>query len=395
MGLFIILIITEILTLSVIRQHFYDKSWMKYYFIMTINAILSIWIWILWFKASSYVGNFDEADHIWMITNLRGTLAAVVFPRMLLILFHFTGLFARRKERGHNRLLTDSGLIISILIFLIVATGTLIGRFNLKTEYITLKLKGLEPDLEDLKIVQISDLHLTSFYHHQHLLEEIMLQINRQNPDLVINTGDFINVGWREFGRYDTILSKAKGKYGNFAVMGNHDFGTYHPFYTDADRKNNVLIMNDLIASSGYEVLNDEFTTINIGESEIALIGVMTMGSFPEIIHGDLKKATTGIYGADLKILLAHDPNQWDKDVIGKTDIELTLSGHTHGMQIGIITKAFKWSPAGYFYPKWDGLYQEGEQYMIVNRGLGVLGIPLRIGMPPQITVITLQSEKN
>lgn len=393
MWLFIILIITEILTLKVIRQHFYEKSWMSYYFLITFHAILSIWLWILWFKASSYRGIFDEPGNIWVLTNLTGMMAAVVFPRIILILFHFSGWLARKKTGGHNRILTNSGLIISVLIFLVIAVGTIKGRYNFKTENITVKIKGLKPDLDGLKLVQISDLHLTSFYHHQEMLERLMFKINEQNPDLLINTGDFITIGWREFSRFDTILNKAKAKYGSFAVMGNHDFGTYHPHYTDAERDNNVLLMNRFIASSGYRVLNDEFAIVNIRESKIALIGVMTRGSFPRMIHGDLKNALRGIYGADLKILLAHDPNQWDIDVTGKTDIDLTLSGHTHGMQAGILTKNFRWSPARYFYPRWNGLYKVGEQNLVVNRGLGVLGIPFRIGMPPEITVITLESE--
>ena len=393
MGLFIILIITEILTLVVIRQHFYDKSWMRYYLFIILHTVLSIWLWILWFKAASYWGIFDEPDHIWMLTNLSGMIAAVVFPRILLIVFHFSGWLARWKTGGHIRVLTNSGLIISVLIFLVIAEGTLKGRFNFQTENITVKIKGLKPDLVGLKIVQISDLHLNSFYHHQEVLEKVMTKINELNPDLLINTGDFITIGWREFSRFDTILSKSRAKYGNYAVMGNHDFGTYNPYFTDAEKDNNVLLMNKFIASSGYRVLNDEFTMVNIGGSRIAMIGVRTKGSFPGIIHSDLKKAASGIYASDLKILLAHDPNQWDKDVVGKTDINITLSGHTHGMQMGIMTKNLRCSPAHYFYPRWNGLYQEGEQYLIVNRGLGVLGIPFRIWMPPEITVITLQSE--
>jgi len=393
MWLFIILIITEILTLVVIRQHFYDKSWMSYYFLITFHAVLSIWLWILWFKASSYRGIFDEPGNIWVLTNLSGMIVAVVFPRILLIIFHFSGWLARKKTGGHIRILTNSGLLLSILIFLVIAGGTIRGRFNFKTENLTVKIKGLKPDLEGLKIVQISDLHVTSFYHHREVLEKVMARINELDPDLLINTGDFITIGWREFRGSDTILTKSKAKYGNFSVMGNHDFGTYHPYFTEADRDNNVLLMNKFISSSGYKVLNNEFRIVNIGESRIALIGVMTKGSFPGIIHGDLNKASSGIYGADLKILLAHDPNQWDKDVTFKTDIDITLSGHTHGMQAGILTKTFRWSPAQYFYPRWNGLYKEGEQYLVVNRGLGVLGIPFRIGMPPEITLITLQSE--
>jgi hypothetical protein len=391
--LLIILIITEILTLTVIRQHFYDRSWMQYYFFFTLNTILSIWIWILWFEAASYEGIFDEPDHIWVLTNLTGMVCAVVIPRILLSIFHFSGWFARKKPGDHNRLLTNLGIAISILIFSVIASGTLIGRFNFKTENITLKIKGLKRDLDGLKIVQISDLHVVSFYHHQALLEDVMLRINDLNPDIIINTGDFITVGWREFSRFDTILNKAKGKYGNYAVMGNHDIGTYNPFFTDADKENNIRLMKKFIATSGYKVLTDEFTLVNIGDSRIAMIGVMTKGSFPDIIHGDLNRAVSGTDSSDIKILLAHDPNQWEKEVTGKTDIDLTFSGHTHGMQIGILTKKIRWSPAQYFYPNWNGLYKAGEQYLVVNRGLGVLGIPFRIWMPPEITVITLQSE--
>jgi predicted MPP superfamily phosphohydrolase len=115
--------------------------------------------------------------------------------------------------------------------------------------------------------------------------------------------------------------------------------------------------------------------------------------SFPHIIHGDLAKAISGLDSADLKILLSHDPNQWEEEVTGKTDIDITLSGHTHGMQMGIMTKKIRWSPAKYFYPHWNGLYKQGNQYQYVNRGLGVIGIPFRIWMPPEITVITIKRE--
>jgi predicted MPP superfamily phosphohydrolase len=217
-----------------------------------------------------------------------------------------------------------------------------------------------------------------------------MDKVNSYNPDLVLNTGDFISYGWREFERNDTIISRVKSKYGNFAVMGNHDFGTYHPYFTEADRENNVLIMNKLIKSSGYMVLNDEFSTVNIGDAKIAVIGITTMGRHPHIIHGDLDKAMKGIDSVDLKILLSHDPNHWEAKVEGQTDIDLTLSGHTHGMQMGIYTKRFKWSPAKYFYPHWSGLFSDGNQFHYVNRGLGVLAIPFRIWMPPEITILTL-----
>jgi predicted MPP superfamily phosphohydrolase len=220
-----------------------------------------------------------------------------------------------------------------------------------------------------------------------------MNEVNTYEPDLILNTGDFVSYGWREFDNYDTILVKAKSRYGNYAVMGNHDFGTYNHDFTEADRENNVLIMNNKIRLSGYKVLNNEYAVVNIGDAKIGLIGVTTMGRHPDIVHGDLGKAISGLDSVDLKILLTHDPNHWAKAVEGKTDIGITLSGHTHGMQMGILTRKFKWSPSKYFYPHWNGLYSDGNQFQYVNRGLGVLAIPFRIWMPPEITIITLKAE--
>ncbi len=279
------------------------------------------------------------------------------------------------------------------IIFIIIALSTFIGRFNFKTENITVHIKGLHKDLDGLRIVQISDLHLSGFYHHKYVLQDVIEKINTYKPDLILNTGDFISYGWREFGRNDTILAKSRSKFGNYAVMGNHDFGTYDPDYTEADRENNVLIMHKLIKASGYTLLNNEFTKINIGKARIGLIGVITKGRHPHMIHGDVGKAAMGLDSVDIKILMTHDPNDWELAVTGKTDIDLTLSGHTHGMQMGILTKKFKWSPAKYFYPHWNGLYTDGNQVQYVNRGLGVLAIPFRIWMPPEITIITLRPE--
>lgn len=393
MLLLIILIITEILTIIVIRHHFYDRSWMRYYFFVIINTIISIWLWLLWFKAANYRGIYDEPDHIWLLMNLNGMIGAVVLPRIILNVFHFSGVLARRHTGGYNRKLTNTGLIISSLLFLAALTGTLHGRFNFKKEDITVKVKDLNHDLNGLKIVHISDLHLSSFYHHHDRIVKVMKEVNGLDPDLIINTGDFITVGWREFARFDTILKIARGRFGNYAVMGNHDFGTYNPYFSEADKENNVLLMNKLISSSGYKVLNDESVILNIGVAKINVSGVITKGSFPEIISGNLNKALLGTDSADLKILLTHDPNHWESDVRGKTDIDITFSGHTHGMQIGIITKKIAWSPARYFYPRWNGLYSEGEQHLIVNRGLGVLAFPFRIWMPPDISVITIIQE--
>jgi predicted MPP superfamily phosphohydrolase len=301
----------------------------------------------------------------------------------------------RRKKGGHIRRLTNTGFILALIVFLVAASGLLIGRFNIKTERQTVRIKGLKPELAGFKIVQISDLHMACYFHHKELLSRVMDRIDQEHPDILLNTGDFITFGWREFDGYDSIYRIGSAKYGKFAILGNHDIGTYDPDFTKADIENNILLMKSKISASGYKVLTQEFTTVDVGNSRIALIGVVTRGSFPRIVHGDVNQAMSGLDSVDLKILMAHDPNQWITDVAGKTDIALTLSGHTHGMQIGIVTKRFRWSPAVFFYPRWNGLYSEGDQHLYVNRGLGVLAIPFRVGMPPEITVLTLQPDLN
>jgi predicted MPP superfamily phosphohydrolase len=390
MLLLIILILTEFLTIFVLRQHLKVLSKAKYYPAVIINSILSIYLWILFITVSSYKGNFDDPGHIWLMMNLMGTYCTILVPRIILDILHFTGKLIRIGSRGHIRSLTNAGFIIWIAMFLIVITGSTIGKFNFKTDEVIVKIPGLNKNLDGLTIVQLSDIHLAGFLRHKGELVKVMEKVNSYKPDILINSGDFVNYGWKEFGRDDTILSIAKGRLGNFAVIGNHDIGTYNPDLDQAGMDTNLVRMNELIKASGYLVLNDENTFIDVGDARIAIIGVITRGRHPHMIHGDLEKAREGTDSADFKILISHDPNHWDKSVKRKTDINLTFAGHTHGMQMGILTKGLKWSPSQYSYPKWNGLYSEGNQFLYVNRGLGVLAIPFRLWMPPEITVIKL-----
>jgi uncharacterized protein len=387
------MILTEILVPVVLHQYLYKVRGKKFFLLFLIHIILSMWLWVLFFTSALNDSFFDNPRHIWTMMNLTGMIVAVVAPRSLIVILHYSGRLLRIRKGGYLRWLTGTGLVVATVMFFIIAVATLYSRFNFKTEEVTVKIKGLNKDLDGIRIVQLSDLHLASFYHHMKVLEKVTDKINSFNPDLILNTGDFVTFGWREFGRNDTILSRMKSRYGNFAVLGNHDSGGYNPTFTEADRNNNVLIMNNLIRSSGYKVLNNEFTIVRIGSAKVGLIGVTTMGRHPNIIHGDLNLATSGLDSADIKIFLSHDPNHWEEAVKLKTDINLTLSGHTHGMQMGILTKNFKWSPSKYFYPHWSGLYSYKDQFLYVNRGLGLLAVPFRIWMPPEITIITLKRE--
>jgi predicted MPP superfamily phosphohydrolase len=343
----------------------------------------------MFIETKIHQGAFDSPSNVLNIMQMKGIMAAVTIPRIVIIISHFIGKFLKR-----NSWLTNAGLTIASVIFLTIAFGALFGRFNVKIDNVEIKIDGLHKDLDGFRIVQISDLHLTGFYRHRKFLSECVNTINSLNPDLLVNTGDFVAYGWREFNSFDTILSKAHGKYGNFAILGNHDFGTYNPYLTETDKQDNILKISQKVKSSGYFILNNEHTIVDVKNAKIGIIGVITTGRHPQLAHGNIDSAMKGLDTVDLKIALTHDPNHFAIAIEGKTDIDITLSGHTHGMQMGVMAKNFRWSMSKYFYPHWNGLYISKKQYHYVNRGLGTsIAMPFRIWMPPEITLITLRNE--
>jgi len=388
--LLFLLLLTEFLTWLIIRVHLKERTRTRYYLATVLNATLSIFLWITYINTSGWNGRFDEPLHIWLTMSLNAAILAIVVPRAILAFLHFTGVLVRIKDGGHIKGLTTAGFIIWIVIFTLVIHSATAGRFNVKTEEVEIYYDDLHPGLNGLTIVFISDLHLAGFYGNEKFLEKQMEVINSYSPDLVINGGDFVSYGWREFGRFDTVLAGASGRFGNFAVFGNHDMGTYYPGLDYAARESHLMMMRELIGKSGYTLLADDNIKININGAVLSIAGITTRGRHGHIKYGDLSKALRGTEDSDFRILIAHDPNFWQKEIAGRQKVELTLSGHTHGMQAGIYTKWFRWSPSRYFYPMWNGLYGEGSNRLYVNRGLGCLGVPLRFFMPPEITVIKL-----
>ena len=394
MILLIILIVSEFFTFRVFRQHYKGFSRTKYYLSTIINAILSSFMWIIFIEVASFKGDFDDPGHVWLLMLLTGTFCSILFPRVVLDILHFTGRVLKRRSRGHIRSLTNTGIILWIVIFTLIVAGSLRGKHHFVTEEITIKSDKLDKLQGDLVLVQISDLHLASFKRHKGDLLKVMERINSYHPDIIINTGDFISYGWKEFDACDTILSVAKAPLGKYAILGNHDMGTYHPDFNEADRDTNIARLSGLINASGYHLLRDDNVILKTGDLKIGIAGITTRGRRMKITYGDLGKALAGLDSVDYTILLSHDPNLWEKQVISRPGIDLTLSGHTHGMQMGIITKRLRWSPSQFFYKQWNGIYNKNNQYIYVNRGLGVMAIPFRIGMPPEITVIRLTGNK-
>jgi len=284
-------------------------------------------------------------------------------------------------------------LILTVLSALLFLYGYLPGRLTIRVTETEIPFENLPDDLRGIRIIHVSDLHLDSFRRNRRAVERLVKSINSLSPDLVFDTGDFITVDHTEFGRFDTILARIESTHGKFAILGNHDIGTYIENVNDSIIELTIDSVSTKISRSGYHILDSSNVKLNIGEAVLAIAGAQTRGRHPGIIHPDPSVALEGTDDADMRILLSHDPSHWDYIIRHHPSAGLTLAGHTHAMQFGISAGKWKWSPAKYTFPRWWGLYSLGNQYLYVNRGFGTLGIPVRIGMRPEIAVLILVSK--
>ena len=288
--------------------------------------------------------------------------------------------------------LKKTALIASIIPFSTLMFGVLKSAFDYTIHHQKLKLPNLPNAFKGLKIVQISDIHTGSFISKEPL-EKAIKMIEEQQPDIIFFTGDLVNEITEEALPFMDTLSKIKAPLGVFSILGNHDYGDYFYQKDDTEGKaHNYKLMKAIHKKLGWNLLLNENHILKKDNERLAILGVENWGSelrFPK--YGDIDKAKEGCLTDDVKLLLSHDPSHWDAYVTPyHTDIAATFSGHTHGMQFGIEIPGFKWSPSQYIYKNWAGLYAEKNQQLYVNRGLGFLGYPGRVGILPEITVFTL-----
>ena len=278
--------------------------------------------------------------------------------------------------------------LFSLLIPVILALyGILIERNTFKINKVELEFAGLPAAFDGYRIIQLSDIHSRSFAGRPKALEKAVKKVNNLDADLIAFTGDIITMSPDELDVTAPILSRFKAKDGVVSVLGNHDYGVYAKpdkgQVRAADCSREVARREAVV---GWDILLDESRIIRRGEDSIAVIGVEnTTPSRHFASRGNLGKASEGTEGL-FRILLSHDPMHWDMEVVGK-DYPLTLSGHTHAVQFSL----FGWCPSKYMYKQYRGLYEKGGQCLYVNIGLGETIVPLRIGTPPEITLITLR----
>ncbi|MDA3861045.1 MAG: metallophosphoesterase, partial [Melioribacteraceae bacterium] len=207
----------------------------------------------------------------------------------------------------------------------------------------------------------------------------------------ILFTGDLVNNLATEATPFRQTLSKLKAKYGMYSILGNHDYGEYVRWDSPEEKRENIDNIIKLQERVGFKMMLNESTKINIGDSFITLIGIENWGLPPFPQYGDLNKALENTDDTSFKILMSHDPTHWDAQVVGNTNLDLTLSGHTHGAQVGIEIPGWRWSPVNLRYKQWGGIYKNKKQVLNVNTGIGFIGFPGRIGMPPEVGLITLR----
>lgn len=341
----------------------------------------------------------------WMITGIFTVYISKIFA--VLVLFaddfqrgmrYFTSFFYKESSTSlpgevmpRSEFLSKAALVAATVPFGALTYGIISGAHDYRIRRQTVYLPNLPKAFDGISIAQLSDIHSGSFFNKRAVVGGVEMLL-KEKPDAVFFTGDLVNNQTSELKDYFDVFNKVKAPLGVFSVTGNHDYGDYHKWANAKAKAQNFLDLIQAHKELGFDLLQNEHRWLEVGSEKIAIIGNDNWGAGRFAKYGKLDEAYRGTEEAPVKLLLSHDPSHWDAQVRQHyKDIDIMFAGHTHGFQFGVEVGGFKWSPSQYIYKQWAGLYKEEEQYLYVNRGFGYLGYPGRVGIPPEITVITLK----
>ena len=362
-------------------------------------SILGIFLWELytydrsvgWTPFIAYTIGFFVA----LITGQLVMICVLFFEdlsRIVISIYHYFSSEKKFHFSERRKFISQASLALGAIPFASIIYGMYRGRYNYRVLRYTLEYDSLPDSFDGFQITQISDLHCGSFDNYEKVAYGMDL-INAQKSDLLVFTGDMVNNKSSEALPWIEKISEINAPYGKFSVLGNHDYGDYNDWESEAAKQKNMEEIYQIQKDMGFDLLLNESRYIEKNGQKIALIGVENWGAGRFKKAGDLDKSITQIEPHDFKILLSHDPSHWEAEVLNHSHtFHLTLSGHTHGFQFGIeIPGWIKWSPIQWRYKQWAGIYEQKEQKLNVNRGFGYLAYPGRVGIWPEITVITLK----
>ncbi len=318
---------------------------------------------------------------------------SIYIGKYLFIIFDLLALVPCLFKRGRIRWLSVSGIFVGTSVFIAMWWGALINRYRIQVNEVTVEIAGLPDSFDGYRISQFSDLHTGSFRNNTAFVAKLVDRINSTAPDLIVFTGDIVNRRSDELLPFTGILSNLEAPDGIISILGNHDYGDYSTWVDDNAKDENMRLLHNLQKNMGWQLLLNDYRYIKNGNDSIAIIGVENIGDPPFKSYGSLASSYPDITDSNVKILLTHNPAHWVDSIAGNSDakIDLSLSGHTHAMQIEILGL----SPAAFRYKTWGGLYfsPDNKKALYVNIGSGTVGIPMRLGATPEITVITLKKK--
>lgn len=317
-------------------------------------------------------------------------LVCVSVPKLVFLLTAGTGKVLTLCGWNAGGIAVHIGIVLAVVTACLQIYGASFGWHKLQVNRHTLHLQGLPPAFEGYRVVQISDLHLGSYHHHTAFVERLVDSVNAQQPDLIVFTGDLVNTEAREAQPFVQVLQRLHARDGVLSVLGNHDYMTYQPGLSP---KQQHVQLDELVAAQqrmGWQVLRNEHRAVVRQTDTLYVAGVENIGKPPFPSRGNLAQSLQDIPPSACIVLLSHDPWHWRNGVLGHSPVALTLSGHTHAMQM----QFYRFSPARWLMTEWGGLYSEGHQQLYVSTGVGG-SVPYRLGAWPQIELFTLHSAKH
>lgn len=365
-----------------LKQYLHSKWKLLLYWLHTLFFVIALAGFQL------IVSRLQGPDVYFWIENIIGIIFLFYTPKLIYIIFRTFGWLAGMLNKLAGQIFRTLAWSSALLIFLIILFSITLGRYNYKKETVAIAFDDLPAAFNGYKVVQLSDIHLGSFSKNYPGISRLVKEVNELEPDIIVFTGDMVNNFAVEMTPWIDQLNQLKAKYGKFAITGNHDYGDYSKWPDSDTKQANLNLFYKNMQASGFQMLNNENVPLILNNDTIYLAGVENWGKPPFSRYGHLSSAIRGTDG-HFVLLLSHNPSHWSAE-IQKHNIPLTLSGHTHAMQMGIKIGNYKWSPAQYLYTEYDGLYRHQNQYLYVSRGQGYLGFPGRIGLRPVITEIIL-----
>ncbi|MFM2208137.1 MAG: hypothetical protein RL213_2112 [Bacteroidota bacterium] len=349
------------------------RSWPKFFRMYSFSLVL------VFFLAKFLMGFFLLADDVLRAVRYSGSFTYRLFSDSA----------ADEPLRvSRLRFLVQAGALLSAVPVVSMIYGMMGNAYRYRVRTVRLSFPGLPESFHGFKAVQISDLHVGSFMSSDPLRKAIEL-IHAEKPDVIFFTGDLVNDRHHEALEHMHVLSTLSAPMGVYSVLGNHDYGDYFRWDTLEEKEDNLRRMKELHAEMGWKLLLNDHAYLEKNGERLGLIGVENWSARMNFRrYGDMSKAVSGFSPAPVNILLSHDPSHWHAEVTPSYPyVDLMLSGHTHGMQFGVEVPGFRWSPVQYVYREWADLYTRENQHLYVNRGLGFIGYPGRVGILPEITV--------